>query len=62
MDLKASCEIIDGWQFGDIREIDCKEGILRVLDGDRIVGGREGCTGSHWGEGKKKGRKYTQEN
>ena len=47
LDLKAPCEVISGWQFGDIGEIDCKEGmlsILGVLDGDRIVGGREGCT------------------
>ena len=64
LDLKAPCEIIGGWQFGDIGEIDCKEGMLRilgVLDGDRIVGGKEGCTGSHRGEEKKKGRKYVQE-
>ena len=50
LNLKAPCEIIGGWQFGDIGEIDCKKGMLRifgVLDGDRIVGGREGCIGSH---------------
>ena len=59
MDLKVPCQIIDGWQFGDIGEIDCKEGILRVLDGDRIVGGREGCIRSHWGEEKKKKEENT---
>ena len=56
LDLKAPCEIISGWQFGDIGKIDCNEGMLRilgVLDGDRIVGGREWCTGSHWEEVKK---------
>ena len=31
LDLKTPCEIIDGWQFGDIREIDCKEGMVRIL-------------------------------
>ena len=44
LDLKAPCEIIGGLQFGDIGEIDCKEGMLRilgVLDGDRIIGGKE---------------------
>ena len=57
MDLKAPCEKIVGWQFGDIREIDYKEGMLRilgVLNSDRIVGGREWWIESHWGEGKKK--------
>ena len=50
LNLKVPCEIIGGWQSGDIGEIDCKEGMLRILgilDGDRIVGGREGCTRSH---------------
>ena len=28
LDLKAPCEIIGGWQFGDIWEIDCKEGMV----------------------------------
>ena len=60
LNLKAPCEIIGGWQFGDIGEIDYKEGMLRilgVLDGKRIVGGREGCIRSHWGEKKKKRKK-----
>ena len=57
LDLKAPCEIIGEWQFDDIGKINYKEGMLRileVLDSDRIVGGREGCIRSHWGEGKKK--------
>ena len=33
--------------------------ILGVLDGDRIIGGREGCTRSHWGEGWKKKEENT---
>ena len=57
LDLKAPCEIIGGWQFGDhIGEIDCKEGMVigsLVDEKDASEAIKE--------KGKKKWRKYVQE-
>ena len=51
LNLKAPCEIIGGWQFGDIWEIDCKEGMVRIL---RVKPLRRVVVEFFWFFGKKK--------